>query len=276
MIKCISFDLWETIIKDHFQFEARTEILRHFLEEKGIIVSKTLIKNQYIEKAGGYVEFLTEQNAYKHVPYQYRFKNFFQSFNLSISEKEMENLIQAFNQVFLDDPPEFYPEIINLLPLLSQKYELILISDTGFTYGHVMRELFKRKKINQYFSHCFFSDEIGHYKPHPKPFQIAESLTQYKPEELFHIGDRIDTDILGANLRGWWSGLIQYTNVNQKDIFKISNFKNKNQKESKERKVKKGKKENEKNKQGKNIDKLKTPDFILNKWNQLDFILQNM
>ncbi|MCF2140589.1 MAG: HAD family hydrolase [Candidatus Lokiarchaeota archaeon] len=267
MIKCISFDLWETLIKDHFQFEARTEILHQFLEKKGIFVSKKQVKNLYMEKAGGYVEFLTEENAYKHVPYQYRFRQFFQSFKLKVSEKEMKNLIHAFNQIFLDDPPEFYHEIIDLLPILAEKYKIILISDTGFTYGHVMRELLKRKKIIQYFSRCFFSDEIGHYKPHSKPFQMAESFIHCKPVEMVHIGDRIDTDILGANLRGWWSGLIQYNNENQKQNLKKSFQETKNQKY---------KKKKEKNVQIIESDILKTPNFIITKWNQLDFILKNL
>ena len=139
--------------------------------------------------------------------------------------------------------------------IISNK--IILISDTGFTYGHVMRELLKRKRIIQYFSRCFFSDEIGHYKPHSKPFQMAESFIQCKPVEMVHIGDRIKTDIVGANRQGWWSGLIQYSSQHpqKQDQIQILNKKNKGSLE---------------------LHDLEKPDFIIHSWDQLEFHLDSI
>ncbi|MHA1887957.1 MAG: HAD family hydrolase [Promethearchaeota archaeon] len=264
-IKCISFDLWETIIQDHFQFDARIAILDEFLNTKGLKIPKKTLKNRYMEKAGGYAEFITQESDYRHVSYQTRLRKFFNSFDLDVSEEEMEYISSQFNQVFLDDPPQFYSDIVKILPKLSESYQIILISDTGFIYGNTMRELLKRNNLLKHFSHCYFSDETGHYKPHPKAFKLAEKQTGFSPYEMVHIGDRIDTDVVGANRNGWWSGLIVNHDENRWDLFqdsqknhKLNNLKLTGQEAAEIVKNREKKRELE-----------KIPDFVLKKWEEI-------
>lgn len=66
------------------------------------------------------------------------------------------------------------------------------------------------------------SAEEGVSKPDPKIFQIALARADCKPHEAVMIGDRIDNDILPANLLGMhtiWirQGFGQYWNITQKE-----------------------------------------------------------
>ncbi|MHA1518855.1 MAG: HAD family hydrolase, partial [Promethearchaeota archaeon] len=210
MIKCVSFDLWQTLIEDKFHFLGRSRILQKFLENHGTRVSLNKVKETYIAKCAGYEEFVTKESNFRHIPYQERYNRFFSTFNVSISEKEMQSLLTQFNTIFLQDPPKLYPGVFEVITKIAQKYKLIIISDTGFICGQVMRTLLESYGLLQYFEKCYFSDETGVFKPHSKPFALAESYFGYVAEEFVHVGDRIRTDVIGANQQGWKSFLVKY------------------------------------------------------------------
>lgn len=210
MIKCVSFDLWQTLIEDNFQFSARSQILQKFLENKGITLPLDQVKETYLAKCAGYEEFVTKAHNYRHIPFQERFLKFFDNFNIPIAEAEMQSLLDQFNRAFLQDPPKVYPGVVDVLPRIAQRFKLIIISDTGFIYGQVMRTLLESYGLLQYFDQSYFSDETEVYKPHPKPFNLAKSYFGYENAEFVHVGDRIKTDVIGANQQGWKSILVKY------------------------------------------------------------------
>ncbi|MHA1675407.1 MAG: HAD family hydrolase [Promethearchaeota archaeon] len=206
----MSFDLWQTLIEDNFQFLARSQILQKFLENRGITLPLDQVKETYLAKCAGYEEYVTEAHNYRHIPFQERFLRFFDNFNISITEVEMQSFSAQFNQAFLQNPPKVYPGVVDVLPRIAQKYKLIIISDTGFIYGTTMRKLLESYGILQFFDKSYFSDETEVYKPHPKPFNLAKSYFGYENAEFVHVGDRIETDVIGANQQGWMSILVKY------------------------------------------------------------------
>ncbi|MFX1531278.1 MAG: HAD family hydrolase, partial [Promethearchaeota archaeon] len=44
-----------------------------------------------------------------------------------------------------------------------------------------------------------FSDESGFFKPHPMMFKIPLEKLKCKAQNAIHVGDRLETDIKGAN-----------------------------------------------------------------------------
>lgn len=212
-IKCVCFDLWQTLWEDNFQFTARAQVLQEFLLQKGVDISLDVAKDTYLQHCAEYESVLTDKEGFQHIPYQQRFLQFFNSFNLPITEEEMSQLIKQFNHAFLADPPKLYPKVPETLKKLAKDFKLIIISDTGFIYGNTMRELLQQYQIEGYFTHMVFSDETLVYKPHAKPFQLVQKLTQLKGTEIIHIGDRIQTDVIGANSQGWVSVLLRLSHL---------------------------------------------------------------
>lgn len=85
---------------------------------------------------------------------------------------------------------------------LSEKYKLVIISDTGFEPGNEIRNALKRHDLLKNISYGVFSDETGFSKPDKRAFQKASEITGSKFSEMIHIGDREAKDIIGAKSVG--------------------------------------------------------------------------
>lgn len=114
--------------------------------------------------------------------------------------------IAAISEGFANSILKFKPKVINGVPealeLLSKKYKLAVISDTGFSPGTTLRELLDSQGLLKYFSAFSFSDETGVSKPDPRAFDAALAPLGALPSEAVHVGDIEDTDIKGAKAFG--------------------------------------------------------------------------
>lgn len=79
-----------------------------------------------------------------------------------------------------------------------------VISDTGFSPGHVLRGCMERAALIEHFEPAalVFSDEVGVYKPHPRIFHAALDALGAEPREAAHVGDLRFTDVAGARAVG--------------------------------------------------------------------------
>jgi putative hydrolase of the HAD superfamily len=85
---------------------------------------------------------------------------------------------------------------------LAQHYRLGVISDSGLSIGHTLRQFLKRDGILACFTCTTFSDEVGVSKPHPRIFQFTLDRLDAQPHEAVHLGDLIHSDIAGAKAIG--------------------------------------------------------------------------
>ena len=95
-------------------------------------------------------------------------------------------------------PPQPIAGVLDIVPRLARRYRLGLISDTGLTPGHVLREVMRRDGLLSYFEALTFSDEIGTAKPRPEPFLHTLDALSVEPREAAHVGDLPETDLRGA------------------------------------------------------------------------------
>ena len=98
----------------------------------------------------------------------------------------------------LKDPPSLKIGVKQTLEELSSDYKIGLISNTGITPGRIISKVFQEYEIFQYFDVKIFSDEIGYYKPHKILFKTALESLKCIPQNAIHIGDKLETDIKGA------------------------------------------------------------------------------
>lgn len=120
-----------------------------------------------------------------------------------------QDTLRYWEEVLLDSPPPLLPGVAELLPALqSRGLRLALISDTGLTPGRVMRPVLRTLGLLPYLEHCAFSDELGVTKRHVQPFASTLAALGVAPERALHVGDNVETDILGARRAGLYAALL--------------------------------------------------------------------
>ena len=90
-------------------------------------------------------------------------------------------------------------ELVNLLPVLKQKYKLVLLSNTNRIhqkYGYSNYEFLKQ------FDKLILSHEVGAIKPENKIYKAVEEFTSRPSKEHFFIDD-IKEYVDGAKKCGW-------------------------------------------------------------------------
>jgi FMN phosphatase YigB (HAD superfamily) len=92
-----------------------------------------------------------------------------------------------------------------------------IVCDIGLTPSPVLRELLDRDGLLGYFDGMSFSDEVGHYKPHPAIFEHAlASLCGIPAARAAHVGDRVRTDVDGAAAMGMTA--VRYNGVYEDEL----------------------------------------------------------
>ena len=77
-----------------------------------------------------------------------------------------------------------------------------LVCDTGFTPGHLVRQLLARVDLLDLLEVCAFSDEVGLPKPAAETFHAALDPLAVSPADAVHVGDLRRTDVAGAQAIG--------------------------------------------------------------------------
>jgi putative hydrolase of the HAD superfamily len=98
-----------------------------------------------------------------------------------------------------------------------------IVCDIGLTPSPIVRELLDRDGLLAYFDGMSFSDEVGHYKPHPAIFEHAlAGLGGIPAGRAAHVGDRVRTDVDGAASMGMTA--VRYTGVYEDELAGTRDF----------------------------------------------------
>jgi FMN phosphatase YigB (HAD superfamily) len=125
-------------------------------------------------------------------------------------------LVDRFERLVLELPPEPMPGAVYTMPSLADRYRLAIICDTGYSPGSVLRQLLDRHDLLGYFEYAYFSNEHGISKPDTRAFiHVLEELG-VRPAEAAHVGDIQRTDIAGAQAAGM--SAVHFVGANNKDV----------------------------------------------------------
>lgn len=128
----------------------------------------------------------------------------FENIDLTSLYLEMEKLFFEYS------PMLFNNETKNCLDKIKQntKNTLNILSNTGFIKGKTLKKVLDNLEISQYFNFEIYSDEIGFSKPNLKIynnliFEVNKLRNNsISMNEIIHIGDNYNADILGAQKAG--------------------------------------------------------------------------
>lgn len=82
----------------------------------------------------------------------------------------------------------------------GDKAKLALISNA--MDGKAIRGFMERERLDAYFDPVIISAEVGFTKPHPEIFRMALDRMDLDPGNTVYIGDRYETDVVGARNAG--------------------------------------------------------------------------
>lgn len=189
-IKTISFDLWNTLISGNPRFKKeRSKYIQSFTDASLEEIDQAFKKvkkdlDHAVEKFG--VSF-DPIDVYSKV-----------LMILKIDTNHLKEIKYRCEQLFMEFPPHLIPYTKEKLRKLSEKYELVISSNTMFVPGNVLRSILELLDIDKYFHHMFFSNELGVSKPHIEFFKHIHTKSIGLIDEIIHVGDDTITDISGA------------------------------------------------------------------------------
>ncbi|MBN1995483.1 MAG: HAD family hydrolase [Anaerolineae bacterium] len=131
---------------------------------------------------------------------------------ISLAPPHLLEIKTRLENSVLDDLPAPVAGVETMLAGLARDYRLAVISDTGLTPGRILHQIMKKDRLDGYFAHFTFSDEVGYSKPNVRAFLATLKALAAKPHEAVHIGDLLRTDIDGAQKVGMRA--VQYIGVN--------------------------------------------------------------
>jgi putative hydrolase of the HAD superfamily len=116
-----------------------------------------------------------------------------------------DTFAEAYGDIFSPNA-----ELCALLPGLSERYPLLLLSNTNELHARrFLRQFAEQLRV---FRHVVLSHEVGVRKPHPGIFEHAQKQAGCRAEELLFVDD-LPANVEGARACGW-QGVV-YTGVEE-------------------------------------------------------------
>lgn len=159
-----------------------------FIDESAFESISENKRSEAFSKAGQYMEkqklILTQEEEYKH------FLEFYRIFSENLPELNLEHediVLITKDLVFNDEKYRFFEEVKEIIPYLSKKYKLAVVSDAWPTLENV----FIKANMRKYFSSFIISSKLGITKPNEIMYSTALRELNIKPEETIFIDDNI-------------------------------------------------------------------------------------
>ncbi len=205
MIRAVTFDLWDTIVKDDSDESRRAaQGLRTKKEARRELFAKE-IQTHHPDKAHQIDAAFDHANAWFQVQWKQELQTPSYAERMKVACGHLgvpttpgfSNMVATVEAMEVQIPPDLADGIQQCLSELHGVYRLGIISDAIVTPGSSLRKILHHHGLAQYFDAFVFSDEAGAAKPNPTVFEQACQAFHVEPAELLHIGDRESNDIAG-------------------------------------------------------------------------------
>jgi len=221
-VKAISLDLWGTILDDNqapadtiLHGERRQNFLQKELQRQGYEIEPEQMRAAYKLVWKYFDDLWAKQIAFGAAG---GLREMLRYLNADLPKESFEPVLRYFEEAHQNLQP--LNGALEAVQKLAEKYPLALISDTAWTPGRVLRQIFAQYEILDCFKILIFSGEVGKTKPHSEMFRLALDGLGAQPQECLHIGDLQHTDIAGAKaagMRAAWIHRPVYAGAEQQD-----------------------------------------------------------
>lgn len=215
--RCVTFDLWETLIfdeprSDEARGRSRYSGLQSVLADHGIRLPLKDLKRAYEESA---LKLQAVWNRNEEVPIIEQIRLIVQlaaGRAITFDPSWGQLLERAYVDPILSIPPKLNAEIPEILQAVRKRgYKIGLISNTGRSPGSALRQLLDTYGILTYFDATIFSNEVMRRKPDRAIFDRAAHMLGVENGAIVHVGDNPETDFWGARNAGMKAILLDQT-----------------------------------------------------------------
>ncbi|RLC58695.1 MAG: HAD family hydrolase [Chloroflexota bacterium] len=197
MLRAVTFDFWGTLYQDAHARDERLRLLEKALARHSQPRPWADLEAAYRHAWSVWERIWREER--RSMPIERWLREVLTFLEANLPEDAAAGLHRDLEEIFLHgNMPRPVPGVTDVLPRLSRRYRLGLISDVGLTPGRVLREIIRRDGLLPCFRVLTFSDETGATKPLPTQFLRTLDILEVQPEEAAHIGDLPETDLTGA------------------------------------------------------------------------------
>ncbi len=196
----LSFDLWMTLIRSNPEFRpARNAVFRS-------AIAPAMPAEEFdriVHEQDSIADTIAEQDG-RDMSFEERVQMIAQAATAShVNALTMEGLYQQQTELLETHPPILLsPRTADVLEQLGTRYDLAVISNTGFIRGREMRRMLGSLGVLESFQYLIFSNEIDSPKPDKRIFDVLLQLAQVPAGAVTHIGDNMIADIHGARSAG--------------------------------------------------------------------------
>jgi putative hydrolase of the HAD superfamily len=205
LLRAITLDYWDTLVVGASlpaRVAHRQAALMRMLETLGRPVAADVFDRLYRESGAEAHRWWRDEHRGYHTGDRIRW--ILQRLEIERPE-DCEHIAAAIVEVdraLLDYPPQLLPGAAEALHVLSERYRLAIVSDTGFASGRAQDAVLEGYGLRGLFTATVYSMDVGHSKPRPEIFRAALDALGTEPGETLHIGDNERTDVGGALAMG--------------------------------------------------------------------------
>ena len=221
--RCVTFDLWETLIfdepqKDEARGRMRYTGLQSVLADHGIDLALKDLGRAYEESA---LKLQAVWNLNNEVSIMEQIRLIVElaaERAVELDPSWSQPLEEAYVDPILAIPPKMNDEGPAILQAVRKRgYKIGLISNTGRSPGSAIRRLLDTYGIFKYFDATVFSNEVMRRKPDRIIFDRAAHMLEAQNEAVVHIGDNPEADFWGARNAGMQAILLDQTQPSSSD-----------------------------------------------------------
>ena len=192
-IKAISFDADGTL----WDFQAAMEFaLELTLRQLRLIVPNDATQRLTVQKMIDIRESVAKELGEEVVGHEeIRYAAFLRT--LENVDAPSQSIAEQLYRLYMDarfSATKPFPDVAVVLRNLKSRYRIGLISN-GNSYP-------ERCGLPNMFDFTVFGQECGSRKPDRRIFEFALLRSGCRPEEVLHVGDSLDSDVMGANMSG--------------------------------------------------------------------------
>ena len=213
MVSAVTFDFWNTLMWEE-PGSLREKRLEAWRESLGPVDSEAL------ERAhdAAHQEYVDSWVAGRQFRVEEAVEHMLDGTNGALREDSAAALVEGFSEGGRRAAVHPSSGVHDCLEALhAADVRLGIVCDIGLTPSPVVRELLERAGLLRYFDGMSFSDEVGHYKPHPAIFEHAlAGLGGVPAGNAAHVGDRVRTDVDGAASMGMTA--VRYNGVYEDEL----------------------------------------------------------
>lgn len=212
MIDTIYFDNWNTLVTapELMRRGSSTRVFKEYINSQGHQVpDKFLDIYSLIAHAQ---EAKAEQEGHREPDYRQRLEDVFRELGLPDPEELSHGTWSNYLKMW-PEQTHYFEGVPEMLESLKSEYKLGVI--TNYMDGPTCRDVFEKLGYNEIFDSLVVSKELGYVKPAQILFEKALEETGSKAENCVMVGDTYSADVVGGNLAGMKTVLVDIYNTQQ-------------------------------------------------------------